>query len=135
MKTLPVSGALALAVIAAAIALAAAFAGSGKASASEQVVDCAPVQITPEIVWGGLLVVPNLDGNHSPSNAAECQTASCVASGGKCGTCTDSVGSARLISRSSNADGVIINQWSRETTTTCSCGYHGTRTITWQTES
>ena len=133
MKTLPVSGALALAVIAAAIALAAAFAGSGKASASA--VDCTPVQVTPEIVWGGLPVVPNLDGNHSPSSAAECQTASCVASGGKCGTCTDSVGSARLISRSSDPDGVIINQWARETTTTCSCGYHRTRTTTWYTES
>ena len=133
MKTLPVSGALALAVIAAAIALAAAFAGSGKASASEYADDCTPVQLTPEIVWGGLLVVPNLDGEHNPSNPTpECQRADCIASGGKCGGCTDVVGQRQLVSTTWNGN-IRVRLWSQATTTTCGCGYHRTVTRTWYT--
>ena len=129
MKTLPLSGAFALAVIAVAIALTAALAGSGKASASEQVVDCGPVQLTPEIVWGGLPVVPEIDGGHNRPNTPLCQQARCISNGGRCGGCTNTFASSSVVYSYVDGSGQTWNLVERVFNRTCGCGYHGTRRI------
>ena len=129
MKTLPLSGTFALVAIAAVIALTAALAGSGKASASETVVDCAPVQVTPEIVWGGLLVVPEIDGNHNRPGTPLCQQARCISNGGQCGGCTNTLSSTEVVYSYTDGTGQRWNLVERVFNRTCHCGYHGVKRI------
>ena len=131
MKILPVSGALA--IVAAVIALAAAFAGPGKAdaSAAASVVTCAPVHdVNPEIVWGGLVVVLDVDRDQHGSNTGVCGTAACIASGGQCGTCSTTLISTRII-RTQTFDGITSNLIEKKSRKQCSCGFNRVQTISY----
>lgn len=133
MKTLPISGVLTLAVVAAAIALAAAFAGSGTANASTatSVVTCTPAHdVSPEIVWGGLVVVLDVDRDQHGSGTGVCGTAACISSGGQCGTCTTTVISTRVI-RTQTFDGITSNLIEKKSRKQCSCGYNRIQTISY----
>ncbi len=133
MKTLPVSGALALAVVAAAIALAAALAGPGKADASTvtSVVSCTPAHVSPEAVWGGLTDVLDVDRDQHAPGRSVCATADCIASGGQCGTCTRTILSTTVISTSTDANGVTRNLVERRWRKECTCGYNRVLSISY----